>query len=114
MEVHTYIVNPFADIICTTCQYVVKVNTSCTLFAALYQHERRNRNHPFPHDEDKRKVIAAQLQSQMKEVVMNVWSLLNEDINLANDRILILQMTICCNIYLFPQLHSCIVKYVKY
>ena len=88
MEVHTYIVNPFADIICTTCQYVVKVNTSCTLFAALYQHERRNRNHPFPHDEDKRKVIAAQLQSQMKEVVMNVWSLFNEDINLANDHLL--------------------------
>ena len=88
MEEHQYIVNPFADIICTVCQYAVKVNTSSTLFAALYQHERRNKNHPVPHNEDKRKVIAIQLHTMMKEVVMNVWSLINEDITLAKDHLL--------------------------
>ena len=52
MEDHPYIVNPFADIICTVCKYAVKVNTGTTLFIALYDQERRNKNHPFPHDED--------------------------------------------------------------
>ena len=52
MEEHPYIVNPFADIICTVCKYAVKVNTGTTLFIALYDHERRNKNQTFPHYED--------------------------------------------------------------
>ena len=85
---HSYIVNPFADVICTICQYVVKVNITRTLFVALHEHERKNGNHPVPHDEVQRKVIATQLTAQLKQVTLCVRSLHNDDITLANEYLL--------------------------
>ena len=83
MEEHSYIVNPFADIICTICQYTVKVNTS--IFIAINQHERKNGNHPIPYNENKRKAIAVELNRTLKEVALRIWSLCNEDNTLANE-----------------------------
>ena len=84
---HSYIINPFADVICTICQYVVKVK-STTLYVALNRHERQNANHPTPHGEDERKAIVTQLQHQIKEVSLSLWNLCINDTALANEFLL--------------------------
>jgi hypothetical protein len=78
---HSYIINQFAGIICTICQYVVCVKSS--LFSAINQHERKNASHPINHTPEQCQTIVKLLQEQMEHTVLNLWNRHNESTELA-------------------------------
>ena len=82
MDEHPYIVNPFAGIICKSCNYGIK----CKLFSEedIYRHETGNKNHKATVGlRERRVVIADQMRRHTQEIAETIANLTITDEVLA-------------------------------